>query len=160
MTLSAPPEPTLRVPLAHPGDPPSRRIARIAGIFMVLTFISIPALPLYDQVLNNTNFIVGSGGVESCLIAVGIVSLLAMVTLRQDLVGAAGTDNASPDAHLKHRGSTSRSCCAHVEGVRSGVCPAYQRPPSSRRNSSPRARMRSTTAGSAATVARQEPGAE
>jgi hypothetical protein len=33
--------------------------------------------------------------VESCLIAVGIVSLLAVVTLRQDLAGGAGTDNAS-----------------------------------------------------------------
>ena len=107
---------------------------------MVVTFISIPALPLYDQVLNHTNFIVGGGGdtrvdlgalfeiltliagigmavtlypvlrrqseslalgyvtvrvVESCLIAVGIVSLLAVLTLRQDLAGAAGTDNAS-----------------------------------------------------------------
>jgi hypothetical protein len=91
---------------------------------MVLTFISIPALPLYDQVLNDTNFIIGEGGngrvylgalfefltltggigmavtlfpilkrqsealalgyvtvrvVESCLIAVGIPSLLAVV---------------------------------------------------------------------------------
>lgn len=120
--------------------PPSRRIARIAGIFMVLTFISIPALPLYDEVLNNTNFIAGSDGngrvylgalfelltltggigmavtlfpvlrrqseglalgyvavriVEASLIAVGIVSLLAVVTLRQDLAGATGTDHAS-----------------------------------------------------------------
>jgi hypothetical protein len=33
--------------------------------------------------------------VESALIAVGIVSLLAVVTLRQDLAGGAGTDNAS-----------------------------------------------------------------
>jgi hypothetical protein len=33
--------------------------------------------------------------VESCLIAVGIVSLLAVVTLRRDLAGAAGTDHAS-----------------------------------------------------------------
>jgi Domain of unknown function (DUF4386) len=140
MTLSAPPEQPLRAPSARPGDPPSRRIARIAGLFMVLTFISIPALPLYDQVLNNTNFIVGSAGngrvylgalfelltltggigmavtlfpvlrrqseglalgyvtvrvVESCLIAVGITSLLAVVTLRQDLAGATGSDNAS-----------------------------------------------------------------
>lgn len=123
-----------------PSAPPSRRIARIAGAFMVLTFISIPALPLYDRVLNHTTFIVGGGGdgrvylgalfeiltliggigmavtlfpvlrrqseglalgyvttrvVESCLIAVGIVSLLAVVTLRQDLGGAAGTDHAS-----------------------------------------------------------------
>src|ERR1700680_4780748 len=100
-----------------------RRAARIAGIFFVITFISIPALPLYDQVLNHTQFIVGRGGdlrvelgalfeiitlvagigtavalypvlrrqseglalgyvtvrvVESALIAVGIVSLLAI----------------------------------------------------------------------------------
>src|SRR3954452_22314856 len=140
MTLSAPPEQTLPEPLDRPGPPPSRRIARIAGIFMVITFISIPALPLYVRVLNLENFIVGSGGdarvylgalfeiltliggigfagvlypvlkrqsqslalgyvtvrvVESCLIAVGIVSLLAVVTLRQDLAASAGTDNAS-----------------------------------------------------------------
>ena len=107
---------------------------------MVITFISIPALPFYDRVLHHANFIVGSGGdgrvyvgalfeiltlvagigmavtlypvlrrqseslalgyvtvrvVESCLIAVGIVSLLAVVTLRKALAGATGTDNAS-----------------------------------------------------------------
>jgi hypothetical protein len=117
-----------------------RRRARIAGVFFVITFISIPALPLYDQVLRHTHFIVGGGGdlrvdvgalfeiitliagigtavalypvlkrqseglalgyvtvrvVESALIAVGIVSLLAVVTLRKDLAGAAGTDSAS-----------------------------------------------------------------
>ncbi len=140
MTISVPPEHTLRTAFDRPGDPPSRRVARIAGIFMVITFISIPALPLYNQVLHHTNFIVGAGGdgrvyvgalfeiltliagigmavtlypvlrrqseslalgyvtvrvVESCLIAVGIVSLLAVVTLRRDLAGAAGTDHAS-----------------------------------------------------------------
>jgi hypothetical protein len=140
LTLSPPQEQALRAPLDRPGDPPSRRVARLAGIFFVITFISIPALPLYDQVLNHTNFIVGGGGdtrvylgalfelitliagigtavtlypvlrrqseglalgyvtvrvFESAIIAVGIVSLLAVVTLRQDLAGAAGTDNAS-----------------------------------------------------------------
>src|ERR1019366_358998 len=142
MTLPAPPDQALRAPLDRPGDPPSRRIARIAGIFMVITFISIPALPLYDQVLHHANFVVGGGGggdtrvylgalfeiltlaagigmavtlypvlrrqseslalgyvtvrvVESCLIAVGIVSLLAAVTLRKALAGATGTDHAS-----------------------------------------------------------------
>jgi hypothetical protein len=140
MTLSAPPELAVRAPLDRPGDPPSRRVARLAGILFVITFISIPALPLYDQVLNHTNFIVGGGGdtrvylgalfelitlmagigtavtlypvlrrqseglalgyvtvrvFESTIIAVGIVSLLAVVTMRQDLAGAAGTDNAS-----------------------------------------------------------------
>ncbi len=140
MTLSAPPEQSLGAPFDRSGGPPSRRVARIAGVFMVITFISIPALPLYDQVLHHTSFIVGAGGdgrvyvgalfeiltlvagigmavtlypvlrrqseslalgyvtvrvVESCLIAVGIVSLLAVVTLRKDLAGAAGTENAS-----------------------------------------------------------------
>jgi hypothetical protein len=141
MTSSAPPEQALPRALDQPRAPSSRRIARIAGIFFVVTFISIPALPLYDQVLNHTGFIVGGGGgdtrvylgalfeiitliagigtavalypvlrrqseglalgyvavriFESTLIAVGIVSLLAVVTLRQDLAGSAGTDNAS-----------------------------------------------------------------
>jgi hypothetical protein len=116
-----------------------RRAARIAGIFFVITFISIAALPLYDQVLNNHHFIAGGGGdarvrlgalceiitliagigtavalypilrrrseglalgyvtvrvVESALIAVGIVSLLAVMTLRNDLAGGAA-DRAS-----------------------------------------------------------------
>lgn len=118
-----------------------RRTASIAGILFVITFISIAALPLYDQVLNHTtHFMVGGNGdlqvelgalcdiitliagigtavvlypvlrrqserlalgyvtvrvVESALIGVGVVSLLAVVTLRQDLAGAAGTDHAS-----------------------------------------------------------------
>ena len=116
-----------------------RKRARIAGIFFVVTFISIAALPLYDSVLHNHGFIVGAGGdgrvelgalveiitaiagigtavtlypilrrqreglalgyvtvrvIESALIAVGIVSLLAVVTLRQDVAGS-GTDHAS-----------------------------------------------------------------
>ena len=136
MTDPASSEQTLRESVA----PPSRGIARLAGIPFVVTFISIPALPLYDQVLNNTDFIVGGGGdarvylgalfelitlaagvgvavtlypvlrrqseglalgyvtvrvFESTMIAVGIVSLLAVVTLRQDLAGGAGTDEAS-----------------------------------------------------------------
>jgi len=140
MTLSPPLEQVAPAALDRPSDPPSRRTARVAGIFMVITFISIPALPLYDHVLHQTGFITGSGGdlrvsvgalfeiltlisgigmavtlypvlkrqsealalgyvtvrvVESCLIAVGIVSLLAVVTLRQDLAGGAGTDHAS-----------------------------------------------------------------
>src|SRR5664279_4254799 len=62
VTLPAQPDHALRAPLDGPGDPPSRRIARIAGIFMVITFISIPALPFYDKVLHHANFVVGAGG--------------------------------------------------------------------------------------------------
>src|SRR4051812_2123304 len=125
--------------LAQAPETPERKRARVAGIFFVVTFISIAALPLYDSVLNDTRFILGGGGdlrvelgalaeiltliagigtavvlypllrrqseslalgyvtlrvVESCLIAVGIVSVLAVVSLRQDLAGG-GTDTAS-----------------------------------------------------------------
>jgi uncharacterized protein DUF4386 len=144
MALSATPERMLREPVDRPGNPPSRRVALIAGVFMVMTFISIPALPLYDQVLNNTGFIVGGGGdtrvhlgmvceiltliggigmavtlypvlrrqseslalgyvtvrvVESGLIAIGIVSLLAVLSLRDDLAGGAGADKAALIVH-------------------------------------------------------------
>lgn len=125
--------------LDGPARSEARRRARIAGIFFVVTFISIAALPLYHSVLNDHGFIVGPGGdthvqlgalaeiitaiagigtavslypvlrrqsesmalgyvtlrvVESTLIAVGIVSLLALVTLRKDLAGGAA-DRAS-----------------------------------------------------------------
>jgi hypothetical protein len=117
----------------------ARKRARIAGMFLVVTFISIAALPLYHSVLNNHSFILGAGGdtrvqlgvvaeiitaiagigtavtlypilrrqseglalgyvtlrvVESTLIAVGIVSLLAVVAFRQDFAGGA-SDHAS-----------------------------------------------------------------
>jgi hypothetical protein len=130
-------------PVAATLDPATsashRRTARIAGIWFVVTFISIAALPLYDSVLNDARFIVGGGGdasvqlgavaeiltaiagiatavtlfpilrrqseglalgyvalriVESTIISVGVISLLAIVTLRQDLAGG-GTDGAS-----------------------------------------------------------------
>jgi hypothetical protein len=139
MFKSAPNGSASAVVLDRPTRGAERKRARIAGIFFVLTFISIAALPLYHSVLNDHSFIVGSGGdmqlqlgalaeiitaiagigtavtlypilrrqseglalgyvtlrvVESALITVGIVSLLAVVTLRQDLAGGA-TDRAS-----------------------------------------------------------------
>jgi Domain of unknown function (DUF4386) len=125
--------------LDRPGQAQTRRRARLAGIFFVLTFISIAALPLYHSVLSDHNFIARAGGdahvqlgalaeiitaiagigtavtlypilrrqseglalgyvtlrvVESTIITIGIVSLLAVLTLRQDLAGGA-TDHAS-----------------------------------------------------------------
>ena len=113
----------------------SRALARIAGVLFVVTFVTaIPAVLLYDPVLNDTNYVVGGGAdtqvfagaflellliianlgtalvlfpvlkreseagalayvtariLECTFIAVGILSVLAVVTLRQD---AAGTD--------------------------------------------------------------------
>lgn len=118
---------------------PSRRTARIAGLWFIGTFVfSIPAVLLYDPVLGDTGFILGSGLdarislgalleilvavsnvatavvlfpilrrtseavslgyvalriVESTIIVVGLVSLMSVVTLRDDLAG--GSDSAS-----------------------------------------------------------------
>jgi hypothetical protein len=124
-------------------SPQQRRTARIAGVWFVITFVaSIPALLLYDPVLNDTGYILGAGAdtrvqfgafleivtaiagiatavvlfpivkrqseaialgyvatrvLESTIIVVGLISLLAVVTLRQDLAGAAGSDRATLD---------------------------------------------------------------
>jgi hypothetical protein len=116
----------------------SRKIALAAGVFFLITFVSsIVGLLLYDPVLNDSGYVIGSGSdaqismgafcelvlcvanigsavvlfpilkfqneglalgyvvsrtVESMIILLGIVSLLSIVTLRQDF---AGTDGAS-----------------------------------------------------------------
>jgi Domain of unknown function (DUF4386) len=123
--------------------PSARRTARVAGWWFVVTFVaSIPAVLLYDPLLNDAGYILGAGAdtriqlgallevvlvianiatavvlfpilkrqsetialgyvatriVESTIIAVGIVSVLSVLTLRQDLVGAAGADAAALD---------------------------------------------------------------
>jgi hypothetical protein len=110
------------------GDP--QKIARLTGVLFLITFAtSIPALLLYDPVLNDARYIVGGGAdgrvlfgavlelllivsnigtavvlypifrrrfrilalgfvtariIESVFIAIGIVSLLAVVTLRRE----------------------------------------------------------------------------
>ncbi|CND51997.1 Uncharacterised protein [Mycobacterium tuberculosis] len=117
----------------------AQRTARIAGVWFVLTFVfSIPAVLLYDPVLNDANYILGAGAdtqvrigavleiltavanvatavvlfpvlkrqaesialgyvgtriLESTVIVVGVVSVLAVVALRQDLAGG-GADAA------------------------------------------------------------------
>jgi hypothetical protein len=118
----------------------AQRTARIAGLWFIGTFVfSIPALFFYDPVLNETDYILGSGfdtrisvgalleillaisgiatavvifpivrrvneavalgyvavrTVESMLILMGVVSLLSVVTLRDDL-GGTGVDEGS-----------------------------------------------------------------
>ena len=121
--------------LGRPLDPSMRRTARIAGWWWVMTFVtSIPALLLYDPLLNDANFILTSGAdtriqvgaflevllaisgiatavvmypilrrqsqsislgyvacrtVESTIILDGVVSVLSVVTLRDDLATSA-----------------------------------------------------------------------
>ena len=125
----------------RPLDSATRRTARIAGVWWIVTFVtSIPALLLYDPLLNDADYILSNGAetriqlgallevglvisgiatavvmypvlkrqsqsialgyvgsriVESCMIAVGIVSVLSVLTLREDLAAnAAGLGTA------------------------------------------------------------------
>ena len=118
----------------------TRKTALVAGIFYLITFISIPTLALYGPVKNHRDWILGSGGhtavlvggflevivalagigtavtlypvvkrqnegvalgfvaarvLEASMIFTGVVSLLSLVTLRQDLGGAAGANAAA-----------------------------------------------------------------
>lgn len=120
---------------------PMRRTALWTGIFFIITYItSIPALLIFNSVLDDAGYIVGSGSenrllvgvslelllivaniatavvlfpvikrqsevlslgfvtarvMESAFIAVGILSVLAVVTLRQDVAGTAGADTGA-----------------------------------------------------------------
>src|SRR5918911_3604192 len=47
---------------------PTRKAALVAGLFYIGTFVfSIPALGLYDGVLHNRNFVLGSGSAQGVL---------------------------------------------------------------------------------------------
>jgi Domain of unknown function (DUF4386) len=123
-------------------SPEQRRRASIAGWLMALTFVtSIPAaLILYDPILNESDFILGSGDdgrvqfgafleillmignvgtavvmypilrrysetlslsyvasrtIEATIIGVGVISLLSILTLQDDLAASIGGDAAS-----------------------------------------------------------------
>ena len=117
-----------------------RKTALVAGIFYLITFISIPTLVIYGPIKNHRDWILGSGShtgvavgallevivalagigtavtlypvvkrqneglalgfaaariVEAGMIFTGVISLLSLITLRQDLGGAAGADTAA-----------------------------------------------------------------
>jgi hypothetical protein len=58
-----------------------RRISLIGGLFFLLTFIHAGILPLYSEVLTNTDFILGAGDVTSVRIGVviEIITIIANV---------------------------------------------------------------------------------
>ena len=117
-----------------------RRTALTAGVFYLITFVSIPTLALYGPVRNHRDWVLGSGShtpvlvggflevivalagigtavtlypvvkrqnegvalgfvtarvLEAAMIFTGVVSLLSLVTLRQDLGAAAGANAAA-----------------------------------------------------------------
>jgi len=118
----------------------SRRTALVAGVFYLITFVSIPTLVLYGPVRNHRDYITTAGAdtgvlwgaflevvvalagigtavtlfpivkrqnegvalgfvaartLEAAMIFTGVVSLMSLVTLRQDLGAAAGADATS-----------------------------------------------------------------
>jgi hypothetical protein len=126
---------TKRVPMDS-----MRKTALVAGVFYLITFISIPTLALYGPVKNHRDWILLSGShtgvlvggflevimalacigtavtlypvlkrqnegialgfvaarvLEAVMIFTGVVSLLSLVTLRQDLGGAAGANGSA-----------------------------------------------------------------
>jgi hypothetical protein len=135
-----------------------RKTALVAGVFYLITFISIPTLALYRPVTNDRDWILSSGGhtgvlaggllevivalacvgtaitlypvlkrqnegaalgfvaarvLEAGLIFTGVVSLLSLLALRQDLGGAAKRPErprSSPPARRTSRSTTGRSC--------------------------------------------------
>jgi hypothetical protein len=132
--------PAAKAPPSRTSMTSTRKIALVAGIFYLITFISIPTLALYGPIKNHQDWILGSGGhtglllggflevivalagigtavtlyplvkrqnegaalgfvtarvLEAVMIFTGVVSLLSLVTLRQDLGGAAGADTAA-----------------------------------------------------------------
>jgi Domain of unknown function (DUF4386) len=127
--------PAKRIPMSS-----MRKTALVAGVFYLITFISIPTLALYGPVKNHRDWILSSGShtgvlvggflevimalacigtavtlfpvvkrqnegvalgfvaarvLEAVMIFTGVVSLLSLVTLRQDLGGAAGANGAA-----------------------------------------------------------------
>jgi hypothetical protein len=118
----------------------TRKTALVAGVFYLLTFVSIPTLALYGPVKDQRDWILGSGGhtsvlvggflevivalacigtavtlypvvkrqnegvalgfvaarvLEAVMIFTGVVSLLSLLTLRQDLGGGTGANAAT-----------------------------------------------------------------
>ena len=125
----------------------TRKTALVAGVFYLITFISIPTLVLYGQVENHRDWILSSGGhtgilvggflelivalagigtavtlypvvkrqnegaalgfvtarvLEGVMIFTGVVSLLSLLTLRQDLGAAAGANAALVTTAASH----------------------------------------------------------
>src|SRR5579862_3196108 len=126
---------TKRLPMTS-----TRKTALVAGVFYLITFVSIPTLAIYRPVLNHRDWVLSSGSstgvlvggflevivalagigtavtlypvvkrqheglalgfvtarvLEAAMIFTGVVSLLSLVTLRQDLGGAAGANAAA-----------------------------------------------------------------
>jgi hypothetical protein len=99
-------------------DPATRRTARIAGVWWIVTFVtSIPALLLYDPLLNDANFILSTGAetrielgafLEVGLVISGIATAVVMypVLKRQSQSIALGYVAAAPSSRASSRSAS------------------------------------------------------
>ena len=62
--------PAKRIPMS-----PTRKTALVAGVFYLITFVSIPTLALYGPVKNHRDWILGSGGHTAVLVG-GFLELI------------------------------------------------------------------------------------
>jgi hypothetical protein len=62
MSITAPPTATTR-----PATDPLRRISRAAGIFYLLTFVSVPTLMVFQPVRDGAEFVLGTGSTTGVL---------------------------------------------------------------------------------------------
>jgi hypothetical protein len=136
-----------KAPPSRTAMSPTRKIALVAGIFYLITFISIPTLALYSSVENHRDWVLGSGShtgilvggflelivalagigtavtlypvvkrqnegaalgfvtarvLEGVMIFTGVVSLLSLLTLRQNPGAAAGANAALVTTAASH----------------------------------------------------------
>ena len=74
---------------------PMRKTALAAGVLYLLTFVtSIPALGLYDDVLNNPDFVLGAGS-DSGVLWGAFLELFAGLTCIGTAVGFTGSSGAT-----------------------------------------------------------------
>ena len=73
--------------MSQPNEIPSRKTARLVGIFFILTFVlSIPAVLLYGPALNETDYILGAGAVTQIQLGAFLEVLLAIANIATAVV--------------------------------------------------------------------------
>src|SRR5437588_5045618 len=69
--------PTAKAPARIPMTS-TRKTALVAGVFYLITFISIPTLALYGPVLNDPGYILSSGGDNGVLLGAVLELIVAL----------------------------------------------------------------------------------
>src|SRR4029077_2960090 len=76
-TTATKPPPAKRIPMTS-----LRKTALVAGVFYLITFISIPTLALYGPVKNHRDWILSSGSQTGVLVGVFLEVIVALAGIR------------------------------------------------------------------------------